>query len=50
MSERRTSKTPAIDDPAGGVDPYENFRYCFALSRVKESSLPEDLDKKGKGR
>mgnify|MGYP003573300033 CR=1 FL=1 len=43
MNRNRTAKSPRLDDPANWVDQYGDFLYRFALSRVKDSSIAEDL-------
>ena len=43
MDENRNAKSPAIDDPVSWVDLYGDFLYRFALFRVKDTSVAEDL-------
>ena len=43
MNKNRTAKSPRIDDPESWVDRYGDFLYRFALSRVKDPSVAEDL-------
>jgi len=43
MSRTRPSANARAEDPAIWVDRYGDFLYRFALSRIKESSVAEDL-------
>ena len=43
MSRTRPKINSHIDDPANWVDQYGDFLYRFALSRVKDSAIAEDL-------
>jgi RNA polymerase sigma-70 factor (ECF subfamily) len=43
MDKSRTAKSLQVDDPATWVDLYGDFLYRFALSRVKDPSVAEDL-------
>ena len=43
MSRKRPATDSHIDDPANWVEQYGDFLYRFALSRVKDSSIAEDL-------
>ena len=43
MSRKRPATDSHIDDPASWVDQYGDFLYRFALSRVKDPSIAEDL-------
>jgi len=43
MDKSRNVKSPQIDDPVDWVDLYGDFLYRFALSRVKDPSVAEDL-------
>ena len=43
MSNNRTEKSTRIDDPETWVDLYGDFLYRFALSRVKDPAVAEDL-------
>jgi RNA polymerase sigma-70 factor (ECF subfamily) len=43
MSKNRTAISPRLDDPASWVDKYGDFLYRFALSRVKDPSIAEDI-------
>ena len=43
MSRNRSAVNPHIDDPAGWVDQYGDFLYRFALSKVNDPSVAEDL-------
>ena len=43
MSRTRPAKNSHIDDPASWVDQYGDFLYRFAMSRIKDSSVAEDL-------
>ena len=43
MNANRTAKSPSIDDPVRWVDLYGDFLYRFALSRVNDAFVAEDL-------
>ena len=43
MSQNRTAKSPLLDDPESWVDLYGDLLYRFALSRVQDPSIAEDL-------
>ena len=43
MSEKQSETTSPIDNPATWVDAYGDFLYRYALSRVKNTSIAEDL-------
>jgi RNA polymerase sigma-70 factor (ECF subfamily) len=43
MTKNRTEKSPRIDDPSSWFDLYGDHLYRFALSRVKEPDVAEDL-------
>lgn len=43
MGRNRHEKGTALDDPESWVEQYGDFLYRFALSRVKETSIAEDL-------
>ena len=43
MSRTRPAINTHIDDPASWVDRYGDFLYRFALSRIKDSTIAEDL-------
>ena len=43
MSRNRSAVNPHIDDPASWVDQYGDFLYRFALSKVNDPSVAEDL-------
>jgi len=43
MNRNRTDKSPQLDDPASWVDLYGNLLYRFALFRVKNPSIAEEL-------
>ena len=40
---KRKSEAPLIDDPESWVEHYGDFLYRFALSRVKDPDVAEDL-------
>lgn len=43
MDQNRSAKSSGLDDPESWVDLYGDLLYRFALSRVKDTSLSEDL-------
>lgn len=43
MNQNRTAKSSRLDDPESWVDRYGDLLYRFALSRVKDPSIAEDL-------
>jgi RNA polymerase sigma-70 factor (ECF subfamily) len=43
MNQNRTAKSAQLDDPASWVDLYGDLLYRFALSRVKDPSIAEEL-------
>ena len=43
MGQNQPGKGTSLDEPESWVDEYGDFLYRFALSRVKEASIAEDL-------
>jgi len=43
MNQNRIAKSPQLDDPESWVDLYGDLLYRFALSRVKDPSIAEDI-------
>ena len=43
MNQNRTAKSARLDDPESWVDLYGDLLYRFALSRIKDPAIAEDL-------